>query len=189
MIRFPGAPSGSCSPVALATNNATGAFYNCLSAAWNLIGGAAAPGTVTNVSGTNNQINVATGTSTPVVSISSTLVLPGTLGTATNCAGAGTAANPSVATCSAAPTGSFSCATNASTGTCTVNTTAVTANSVIFVQPDSTLSTKLSVTCNTTADTGLVAPRVSARSAATSFTITLGTFATNPLCFNYWVVN
>jgi hypothetical protein len=109
--------------------------------------------------------------------------------TTTKCAAAGTAANPSVAACSAAPSGSFSCATNASTGTCTVNTSAVTAASAIFVQPDSSLSSLLSVTCNTTADSGLTAPRVSARSAATSFTITLGTFATNPVCFNYWIVN
>ncbi len=112
-----------------------------------------------------------------------------TLLTTTKCAAAGTAANPSVAACSAAPSGSFSCATNASTGTCTVTTSAVTASSAIFVQPDSSLGSLLSVTCNTTADSGLTAPRVSARSAATSFTITLGTFATNPLCYNYWIVN
>lgn len=108
---------------------------------------------------------------------------------ATHCAGAGTGANPSVATCSAAPAGFFSCATQASAGTCQVNTTAVTANSTILVQPDSTLGTALSVTCNTTADTGLTAPRVSSRSAATSFTITLGTFSTNPLCFSYAIIN
>ena len=43
--------------------------------------------------------------------------------------------------------------------------------------------------CNTTADTGLTAPRFSAKSAGTSFTINLGTFSTNPMCFNYWMVN
>lgn len=113
------------------------------------------------------------------------------LATTTNCAAAGTAANPSVASCSAALSGSFSCATNASTGTCTVNTTVVTANSNIFVQPvaATAIGTKLSVTCNTTADTGLVAPRLAAQVAATSFTINLGTFSTNPVCFNYWIVN
>lgn len=36
-------------------------------------------GTVTSVSGTTNQIDVATGTTTPVLSLSSSLVLPGTL--------------------------------------------------------------------------------------------------------------
>ena len=117
-----------------------------------------------------------------------TVTLP-LLATTTHCAGAGTAANPSVASCSAAPSGFFSCATNASTGTCTVNTTAVTANSVIQIQPDSSLGTALSVTCNTTADSSFTAPRVSARSAGTSFTIALGTFATNPECFSYIVIN
>ncbi len=111
------------------------------------------------------------------------------IATSTKCAATGTAANPSVASCSAAPAGFFSCATNASTGTCTVNTTAVTANSVIQIQPDSSLGTALSVTCNTTADSGLTAPRVSARSAGTSFTITLGTFTSNPQCFSFLVIN
>jgi hypothetical protein len=108
---------------------------------------------------------------------------------ANHCAAAGTAANPSVVSCGAGTSGFFSCATNASTGTCTVNTTAVTANSVIQVQPDSTLGTALSVTCNTSADTGVTAPRISARTAGTSFTITLGTFSTNPECFSYLVIN
>ncbi len=186
MIRFPGAPSGSCSPVAVATNNATGAFYNCLSAAWNLIGGASAPGTVTSVSGTTNQIDVATGTTTPVLTISSTLSIPGTFGTATNCAATGTSANPSVVTCSAAPTGSFACATNASTGTCQVNTTAVKTASRIFIQPTAAANT---LTCNATSDTGLTAPRLLSQSNGASFTITLGTFTTTALCFNYWIVN
>ena len=112
-----------------------------------------------------------------------------TINTTTHCAGAGTAANPSVASCSAAAAGFFSCATNASTGTCVVDTTAVTANSVIQIQPDSSLGTALSVTCNTTADSALTAPRVSARSAGTSFTITMGTYTTNPECFSYVVID
>ncbi len=48
---------------------------NCLSSSGS--------GTVTSVSGTTNQINVATGTTTPVLSISSTLVIPGTITSAT----------------------------------------------------------------------------------------------------------
>lgn len=111
------------------------------------------------------------------------------IATTTNCAASGTAANPSVASCSASLSGAFACATNASTGTCTVNTTAVTTNSRIFVQPNAGEGANLSVTCNTTADTGLVAPRIASKSNGTSFTINLGTFATNPLCFDYWVVN
>lgn len=112
-----------------------------------------------------------------------------TYSTATNCAAVGTAANPSVASCTAASAGSFSCATNASTGTCTVNTTAVTANSEIFIEGrnDTTTGTRLGVTCNTGITTAL--PEISAVVAATSFTINLGTFTTNPECFSYFIVN
>lgn len=109
--------------------------------------------------------------------------------TTTNCASAGTAANPSVVSCSAAPSGSFSCDPAASTGTCVINTTAITANSRIFVQPSSAEGSNIGVTCLTSADTGLTAPRLAAKSAATSFTINMGTFTTHPLCFNFWVVN
>jgi hypothetical protein len=119
-----------------------------------------------------------------------TVTLP-LLASTTNCAAAGTGANPSVVSCTAAPAGSFSCATNASTGTCTVDTTAVTANSNIFIQPvgATVIGTKIGVTCNTTSDTGLTAPRLAAQVASTSFTINLGTFSSNPLCFNYWIVD
>ncbi len=78
IIRFPGAPSGSCSPIALGINNATGDFYDCLSAAWHQVGAGGA-GTVTSVSGTANQIDVATGTTTPVISLDPAIVLPGSL--------------------------------------------------------------------------------------------------------------
>jgi len=106
-----------------------------------------------------------------------------------NCAAIGTAANPSVASCTSATAGSFSCATNASTGTCTVNTTAVTANSEILIEGrnDTTTGTRLGVTCNTGITTAL--PEISAVVAATSFTINLGTFTTNPECFSFLVVN
>lgn len=109
--------------------------------------------------------------------------------TNTNCAAVGTAANPSVASCSASAAGSFSCATNASTGTCVVNTTAVTANSEIQVtqRADTTTGTRLSVTCNTTVST--VLPIITAVTAGTSFTINLGTVTTNPECFSYFIVN
>lgn len=109
--------------------------------------------------------------------------------TNTNCAVIGTAANPSVASCSAASSGSFSCATNASTATCQVNTTAVTANSEIFIEGrnDATTGTRLGVTCNTGITTAL--PEISAVVAGTSFTINLGTFSVNPECFSYFIVN
>jgi len=106
-----------------------------------------------------------------------------------NCAAVGTAANPSVASCTAALAGSFSCATNASTGTCVVNTTAVTANSEIFVtqRTDTATGTRLGVTCNTTVDT--VQRAITAVTAVTSFTVNLGTITTNPECFSYLIFN
>jgi hypothetical protein len=109
--------------------------------------------------------------------------------TGTNCAAVGTAANPSVASCGAASAGSFSCATNASTGTCVVNTTAVTTGSEIHItqRADTTTGTHLSVTCNTGVST--VIPIITAVTAATSFTINLGTVAVNPECFSYMIVN
>ena len=109
--------------------------------------------------------------------------------TATNCSAAGSAASPSLVACSAAAAGAFSCATNASTATCVVSTTAVTANSDILIQPSAAAGSRLSVTCNTTADTGLTAPRLASISAGTSFTINLGTFSTNPECFNFYILN
>jgi hypothetical protein len=111
------------------------------------------------------------------------------LATATNCAAAGSAANPSLVACSAAPSGAFSCSVSASTGTCSVASTAVTANSRIFVQPSVSEGANLSVTCNTSSDVGLTGPRLLSKTAATGFIINLGTFATNPVCFDFWVVN
>ena len=52
--------------------------------------------------------------------------------------------------------------------------------------PDSSLGTKNGVTCNAT----FVAPWVSARTAGTNFTVSLGTApATNPACFSYTIKN
>lgn len=107
----------------------------------------------------------------------------------TNCSAAGSAASPSLVACSAASSGAFSCATNASTATCVISTTAVTANSNIFIQPSAAAGPRLSVTCNTTSDTGLTSPRLASISAGTSFTINLGTFAANPECFNFWIAD
>ncbi len=58
IIRFPGAPTGSCSPIALGINNATGDLYDCLSAAWHAVGGGG--GTITG-SGTAGKVPVFTG--------------------------------------------------------------------------------------------------------------------------------
>src|SRR5437899_1395348 len=99
--------------------------------------------------------------------------------TTTNCS---SSASPAV--CGAAASGSVVVAAAATT--VQVNTTAVSANSQIQLTFDSSLGTKLSVTCNTTP----VQPTVSARTAASNFTITVPTApTTNPACFSYTIVN
>jgi hypothetical protein len=110
------------------------------------------------------------------------------LGTATNCSGNGTSANPSVVSCASASAGVFSCDAASSTGTCVVDTTEVTTNSEVFVQPDSSSGARLGVTCASNADSGLSVQRLSGKTSGT-FTINLGTFTGNPLCFDYFVVN
>ena len=99
--------------------------------------------------------------------------------TSTNCS---SAASPAV--CASAAAGSVVVAAAATT--VVVNTTAVTANSQIFLMFDSSLGTKLGVTCNAT-EPALYG--VSARTAATSFTITSTAPTTNPACFSYFIVN
>lgn len=99
--------------------------------------------------------------------------------TATNCS---SSASPAV--CAAAPAGSVAVAAGGTT--LTVNTTAITASSQILLTFDSSLGTRLGVTCNTTVNQ----PTVSARTAGTSFVITMGTsVSTNPACISYSVVN
>src|SRR6266850_251611 len=72
--------------------------------------------------------------------------------------------------------------------TVTVNTTAVTANSQIFVIEDDSLGTKLSVTCNTA--TAVPEPNITTRVASTSFSIAVTVApATNPKCYSYFIVN
>ena len=153
--------------------------------------------TVAKIAGVS--VGTPTGTGNVVFSGSPTLVTP-TLGaalatsvtatgllsgakyaTATNCQ---SAASPAV--CGSAAAGMVVVA--ASAATVVVDTTAVTANSEIFVQEDTTLGTALSVTCNTSNVTPT--PYVSARTAATSFTITVsGSVTTNPLCLTYRIIN
>ena len=114
-----------------------------------------------------------------------------TFSTGTNCAAVGTAASPSVAACGSAAAGHFSCATNATGATCKVNTTAVTANSQIFVFESDTAATgtALGVTCNTSTDVLPTSLLLASSIAATSFTINLGTVTTNPACFSYQIIN
>ena len=105
--------------------------------------------------------------------------------TTTNCSAA---SSSGTVTCSAATAGQFSCDTGTSAGTCVIDTSAIAATSEVFVQPSSA-ATISGVTCNTTADTGLTAPRLASQTATTSFTINLGTFTVNPECFNFFIVN
>lgn len=103
----------------------------------------------------------------------------GTRSTTTNCLdSAGAAA------CGVASAGSV--VIDASATTVVVSTTSVTANSQIFVQYDSSLSTRLSVTCNAT----VAIPAVTARTAGTSFTITVPVApVSNPACYSFFIVN
>jgi hypothetical protein len=108
-----------------------------------------------------------------------------TYSTATNCS---SSASPAV--CGSAAAGSVAIPTGVTSVTLQVNTSAVTANSQILLVADDTLSTQLSVTCNSTLATLVGGMAITARTAATSFTITYnGTIATNPLCVNYLVIN
>lgn len=76
-----------------------------------------------------------------------------------------------------------------------VNTSAITANSEIFLTPDETIGTtgsgKLSVTCNTTQATALAILGVTARVVGTSFTVTTtaGSVTTHPVCIHFAIVN
>jgi hypothetical protein len=90
----------------------------------------------------------------------------------------------SPAACSSAPSGTV--AVPASGATLVVDSTAVTANSQIQLTFDSSLGTKLGVTCNTT----IQQPTVSARTVGTSFTIAMpSTVITNPDCISYLIFN
>ncbi len=83
---FPGAPSGTCSPTMIATRTDTGAFYDCFGGVWTAVSSGA--GIVTSVTGTANQLSVATGTTAPVISLPSATTFPGTLGLASGTHGA-----------------------------------------------------------------------------------------------------
>lgn len=105
---------------------------------------------------------------------------PALYASAANCASTASPAN-----CGAAPTGSVS--VGGSARSIQVNTTAVTANSQIFVMEDSSLGARLGMACNTT--TGRTY-QVTARRPGSSFTITssaapMGNYA----CLSYWIVN
>jgi hypothetical protein len=110
-----------------------------------------------------------------------------TLSSQLTCAANGTAANPSLVACTAGPVGSFSCDPAASTGTCVVSSTAITANSQILLTPTASKGTLLSVTCNTAPT---LPPSVLITAQATgTFTVKMPTYTTNPVCYDYLVIN
>lgn len=94
----------------------------------------------------------------------------------------------SPAVCGAAAAGSVNIAAGATT--IVVDTTAISVNSTVIVTEDQSLGTKLGVTCNTQSSLVLGTPRVTARNAATSFTIAIDvTPTTNPMCIGYQIIN
>lgn len=104
-----------------------------------------------------------------------------TIGTATNCA----VNSASPATCGSAASGAFVVPTT--TTTYTVNTTAITSNSTVFIQPRTYVGNlPSSPTCVVPAIT--TEPVVNAIVAGTSFTINIAS-TTGQTCWNYWIVN
>jgi len=110
-------------------------------------------------------------------------VKPALYSTAANCS---SSASPAI--CGSAAAGSF--VIGASTTSVVVDTTAVTANSQILLTEDSSLGTKLGVTCNTQSLLTLGVPKVTARTSGTSFaaSIEVGP-TTNPMCVSYAIIN
>jgi hypothetical protein len=99
--------------------------------------------------------------------------------------GANCTSTVSPAVCGSAPSGSVAMSTGVST--LVVNTTAVTANSQIFVIQDSSLGARLGITCNTTANRVY---SINARTPGVSFTIKSNANPnTNKACLSYWIVN
>jgi hypothetical protein len=121
-----------------------------------------------------------------------TTSVTGTLGvTATTTTGTLATASPCYsktdpAVCVAAASGSFVVAAGATTAN--ASTTAVTANSQIILTVDSSLGSKLTVTCNTTIPTST--PVVTIRTPGNGFQVStaLGPI-TNPLCISYLIIN
>lgn len=137
-------------------------------------------GASSNASVVDNYVQFNQGTQTS--SFLYTAIFPAYNST-TNCASI-----TSPAVCASASSGAFIIAATATT--IVVNTTRVTANSEISVQPDTSLSTRLAVTCNTLISS-IINPVVTARTAGVSFTVTIpgAGLVTNPACYSYSIMN
>jgi hypothetical protein len=93
----------------------------------------------------------------------------------------------SPAVCGSAASGAVAVPTGTNP-TLVINSSAVTANSRIFLTIDES-ATISATTCNTTLAT-LIQPVVTSRSAGASFTIQIGaTIATNPACVSFFILN
>lgn len=116
-----------------------------------------------------------------------------TFNTETNCSAVGSSANPSLIACGTAASGTFSVAVAASTGTAVVSTTAVSANSNIFLQivHGTTVSTRLGVTCNgNDVQIGTLRPHPNVIVPGVSFTVDVpGAITVDPMCISYFIVN
>lgn len=171
------------------TTNFSVGFSGAVSAAsYASAGNVTAAGTVTSngfggVNASSGPVSASSTVSAGTSVTAATFVKGATYQTATNCS---SAASPAV--CGSAAAGSFVIA--AAGTSVVVDTTAVTASSQIIVQPDSSLGTKLGVTCNTLISS-VINPIVTARTAATNFTVTIpgAGLVTNPACYSYSIIN
>jgi len=167
--------SSPADSIFLMQNNAASAF-NRLD-----FGGTTSSFPALQVSGANLQVELADGSG--LTGLSASNLTSNTYSTGTNCS---SSASPAV--CAAAAGGSVVIAAGATS--VVVDTTAVTANSQILVTEDSSLGTKLTVTCNTQSDLVVGSPTITARTGGTSFTISLPVApTTNPVCLSYLVLN
>lgn len=131
------------------------------------------------------SIGSTTATAVQIGHTGMTTTVPGTLsvGNMTTTVNCNSTASPAV--CDGAPSGSVALPNGGTT--LTVNTTAVTVGSQIFIQEDQSLGARLGITCNTGTGRNYV---VSARTAGTSFTIKSSNAPViNKACLSYWVVN
>jgi len=160
------------------------------------IGYFAGPGTPTQLSNAtaigNGAVNmnsneVVLGNSSVTSTVLHGAVTADAYSTTANCAAIGSAADPSVAACTAAAAGMVSCAT-ALTNTCTITSTAITVNSEIFIRQTAATSagTRIGVTCNVTPSV-LQPVIVTQANGTVTFSVTKPT--SNPICFHYFVMN